>query len=192
MLINIRGTSGSGKSHIARAVMKDLRLKGYSKCDVKEEGRKQPIMHWFTKEGCRPVAFLGHYNTPCGGCDTIPKMERIFNLVRKCHRGGADAVFEGLLISADIQRTLELHEEGLPLLVCELDTPLDVCLESINSRRRARKPDAEDVNPKNTESKHKGVKSSIKKLRSADVECFTGDRDQVLARVLEELQACSK
>lgn len=187
MLINIRGTSGSGKSHLVREVMKTYKGLGGQRADVMEEGRKRPIMHWFTAEGRRPLAVIGHYCTPCGGCDTIPKMERIFNLVRKAHRGGADVLFEGLLISADSKRALELHDDELPLLVCELDTPIETCLESINARRRARKKDAEDVDPKNTESKYKGVQSSMKKLRSHGVDCYTGSREDVLAHVLSTL-----
>lgn len=186
-IINIRGTSGSGKSTLVREVMKRMPKK--QRFHV--EGRKQPIGYvvdaLYDAEQ-RSVAIIGHYETPCGGCDTIQKMDKIFDLVRQSDEAGHHVLFEGLLISADVNRTRALHDEGRELRVVGLDkVPLDVCLASVNGRRRAKNPDATDVNPKNTESKFKGVRQSMKRLVNAGVQVESCDREEALVFILKEL-----
>jgi energy-coupling factor transporter ATP-binding protein EcfA2 len=178
MIINIRGTSGSGKSTLVRsirALYKGPTLKYH------EPGRKQPLgylHHRAADQGSGPpLGLVGHYETDCGGCDTIPKMERIFELVLQAHGRGMDVIFEGLLISADVNRTVELFNAagGHQLQVIALDVPIEECLDSVNARRRAkdlRRGATEmrpEVNPKNTISKHKGVKQSCVRLAEAGV-----------------------
>lgn len=185
MIINIRGTSGSGKSTLVRRVVE---LYG-AKTRFFEEGRKQPIGYLYQRkagqEG-RALAVIGHYETPCGGCDTIAKMERIFELARSSHLAGHDVLFEGLLISADVNRTAGL-EAYAPLLVVALDIDLQVCLDSVNARRWAKNPDKPPVNPKNTASKHKGVKQSVERLKALNVRCEVTDRDGAFELIRKEL-----
>lgn len=177
MIINIRGTSGSGKSTLARSIMEHYGGKSL----VKKKGRRQPLMYVFNPiGGGRKLAVIGHYETPCGGCDTISSMDEIFSLVRSAHTAGHDVLFEGLLISAEVNRTAALQEEGLPLKVVALDVPLDVCLDSINERRRRKNPDAPDVPSKNTESKHRGVKKSVERLLQAGVDVQFYSREEAL------------
>lgn len=184
-IINIRGTSGSGKSTLVRSIM-DLYPHRHS---YKMEGRKQPIGYVCSRaEGGRALAVIGHYETPCGGCDTIAKMETIFEKVRESHAAGFDVLFEGLLISADVNRTAALHEDGLPLEVVALDVPLDVCLDSVNARRWAKNPDKPPVNPKNTESKWKGVRKSMERLEAAGVRASWASRDGALTLIRHLLE----
>ena len=105
-IINIRGTSGSGKSTLARRIMEQYP----HRVVFRREGRKQPIGYLYQRDASpntkgRQLAVIGHYETPCGGCDTIQKMDDIFQLVRDSHEAGHDVLFEGLLISADMKRT---------------------------------------------------------------------------------------
>lgn len=191
MIINIRGTSGSGKSTLVRKLMSCYD----QKVAYKEEGRRQPIGYVLSRPSGRSLAVIGHYETTCGGCDTISKMEHIFELVKKSASLGMDVVFEGLLISADVNRTVELwkwvEDYGGPsdgsMLVVALDVPLQVCLDSVNARRHARNPDLPPVNPRNTESKHKGVQQSMRRLEAAGVPAVSLDRDAALARIKAEL-----
>lgn len=184
MIINIRGTSGAGKTHLVRRIMELYD----NKVVFRETGekRKQPLGYILTSKGKKSVALIGHYESPCGGCDTITEMERIFNIVRKAHENGHHVIYEGLLISADIKRTAALHEEGLPLTVIALSTPLEECLASVNARRAARGK-MEPVNPKNTESKHKGVQQSMRRFQERGVPSEWHDRDGAFARIEELL-----
>lgn len=177
VIINIRGTSGSGKSTLVRNIC-DL----YDgKIAYRVEGRKQPIGYVYHKAGHKSLAVVGHYETDCGGCDTISGMDRIYDLVRQSADAGHDVIFEGLLISAEVNRTAQLHHDGYDLAVIHLDLPIEMCLDSVNSRREAKaertgKPKPGPVNPKNTESKHKGSRQSVKRLREQGVNCHVGER----------------
>jgi hypothetical protein len=210
MIINIRGTSGSGKSTLVRRV-RDL----YDSCvRVKEDGRKQPIGYILGRaDGGKALALIGHYETDCGGCDTITSMDTIYAKVREAHHHGMDVLYEGLLISADANRAVALHSDGFHPLVIALDTPLDVCLESVNRRRleaherRLLAIGAEnieraaagrklilvpafkgEVNPKNTQSKFSGVKSSMKRLEAAGVNTVWLSRDGAFERIKQEFK----
>lgn len=190
MIVNIRGTSGSGKSTLVRQIM-DL----YEPRQPQFiEGRKRPTHYVLGRkdggrDGGRDLAVLGHYETTCGGCDTIPEMEQIFQLARFCHRAGYDVIFEGLLISADFNRTFALHQDGFPLLVAHLDLDLQLCLDSVNARRRAKDPTKPNVKVKNTHSKHVGSRRSVDRLRIAGVDArYCATREGALELVKQALQ----
>jgi hypothetical protein len=179
-LVNIRGTSGSGKSTLVRNV---LACYG-AKQAYKEEGRKQPIGYSYTHplQGGRVLGVVGHYETACGGCDTISGYEKIFRLVRETHDAGMDVLFEGLLISGDVKWTKTLLD--LPLRILALTTPIDVCVASINERRRAKRgEDAPEVNPTNTIAKAKTLASCMTKLRAEGADCHEASREDALGLV---------
>jgi len=211
MIINIRGTSGSGKSTLVRRVMEHPSYGEATNHYMK--GRKQPLGYIFPRKDGPDLAIVGHYETACGGCDTINKMENIFRLVRISHMAGNDVIFEGLLISADVNRTQALHDEGLPLAIVGLDkVPLDLCLESVNGRRLAADETrrAKVINDNielfakgrktkpvpsyrghvavgNTTSKFKGVQQSMKRLEDANVATFHCDREGAYGIICNEL-----
>lgn len=166
MIIQLRGTSGSGKTTVVRKVMELYA----ARANVKIPGRRRPLGYVLTHpHGGRPLAVLGHYETACGGCDTLPSLDRIIELVRQSHAQGYDVLFEGLLISGETRRCIELHKDGLPYEVLALRTDLQTCIDSVNARRREKDPERENVNPANTEAKYKTVQSSMRKLQEAGV-----------------------
>lgn len=183
-IINIRGTSGSGKSYLARQVMAAY----YQKNAIHKEGRKQPLYYEMTNKGDGPPLFvIGHYECACGGTDTISTgTEGIFNLVRDLSQKG-NVFFEGLLIGVEVTRTAKLVECG-EVHVIALDTPLQTCLDGINERRRARGK-MEPVPPANTTSKHSQVVRTMERLRKEAPGVITHSlsRDAALAKVKELL-----
>lgn len=195
-IINIRGTSGSGKSTLVREIVKYYNRR----LPVKIEGRKQPIgyIHQVTDLSSgriigRPLAVIGHYETDCGGCDTITSMDDIYNRVRASHALNMDVLYEGLLISADANRVIALHTDRFPIRVVALSTPLEECLASVNHRRRnaAMLKGREykgDVNPKNTASKFAGVKSSMKRIEAAGIPCSWETRGSALELICREFK----
>jgi hypothetical protein len=120
-----------------------------------------------------------------------------------------DVLFEGLLIAADVNRTVALHQVARRgMEVVSLTTPLEQCLADVNGRRRAahqRRVEAlqaenavlaeqgrklrplpeerGDVNPANTTSKHRGVQQSLARLRAAGVPVSELDRDAAFERI---------
>jgi hypothetical protein len=202
MLINLRGTSGTGKSTIVREAMKRYdkvtpltQDKVFpDRTDLKP--RKQPLMYLCTRLDETPLAVLGHYETACGGCDTLPTYDLIFELVRRFDNQDYDVLFEGLLMSGDFPRTVELHKEGHDLLVIGLtEVPLDVCESSIRGRR-AEKAATKGVEPrefgpnlrKNLESKYKLAKKTCDQLEAAGVRVVRADRALALETVIRELR----
>ncbi len=179
LIINVRGTSGSGKSHLIREVM--ARYKNQTPVFI--EGRKRPMYYKCQHPtGGRELCVLGHYESPCGGCDTINGTDLIFNTVRELARLGYDVLFEGLLISIEVNRTNAMANSGIgDVSVICLNTPLETCIASINSRRAARGK-TEPVNPDNTASKHRGVVSAAKRL-NPPVNVGFLDRDLALKNI---------
>lgn len=187
MIINVRGTSGSGKSHLVREVMKlyDGQMLKYV------DGRKQPLYYELRKEGRRDLLVPGHYESPCGGCDTISKVESVFNLVRMGDEGGYDVLFEGLLLSADSKHLGALVAEGREVQVIALETTLQECLAAVQARRDARAAArgerGKPLNPRNTEQKWKQVRASVGKLREKGIPTAILSREDAFLRVRELL-----
>lgn len=182
-IINLRGTSGAGKSHLIRAIMACCS----DKLPVHIDGRKQPLYYTMRLPSGDVLSVIGHYESPCGGCDTISSgTDGIFQLVRDQAQVG-HVLFEGLLIGVEVTRTAKLPEVGEAHAVF-LSTPIDQCVAGINARRQAR-GDERPLDPKNTISKHKGVENTRKRmLREAPgVVVHQLDREAALAKVKELL-----
>jgi hypothetical protein len=135
-VINIRGTHGSGKSTVVRELMRASKI-----CSpiYGVLGRKRPEAYRLTMEGCPADTFvLGPYETACGGCDAVQPYALIPQLIEKYAARGS-VVFEGALISSCWGAIGEaLERRGRNAAVLFLDTPLEVCVERVNARRRAR------------------------------------------------------
>jgi hypothetical protein len=129
---------------------------------------------------------MGHYETECGGCDTIQKPDFLFENMYRLAAEGYDLLWEGLLTSMDFKRTHPMAQQ-YPTLVIGLDVDLQTCLDSVNARRHRRNPDLPPVNPKNTTNKHKGTKQTVARLQAAGVQCEWLDRDAAVERALEVL-----
>lgn len=198
VIINVRGTSGAGKTTLINTIMSYYPIK----TPHHVAGRKQPLYYILEgREGHPALALLGHYESPCGGCDTIGKWipdiaePRIidgeepnsyhltFGLVRKLFARGMDVVFEGLLLSGDVRHTRTLHEDGLaPKVVC-INIPIETCIDSVIARRLAA-GNHKEFNDKNTREKHKLLNTCIKKLTDAGLDVRDRpNREQALADV---------
>jgi len=185
MIVNISGTGGSGKSHVVRNLM------GYYD-EVKPllvEGRKRPWAYNCKKSDTKSLFIMGHYETPCGGCDTLATffnekyVDQIYETVRKVSKD-FNVIYEGLLIESDVRRRIELHRDGFPLTIISLDVSLEVCLESTRKRRLAKGND-KPLNPKNTIERYNHAKRCMIRLKLAGVKVLRLDRKAAFERCLE-------
>lgn len=161
-IVTIRSTSGGGKSHLARSIMALF----IDRAPQHIPGRKQPLWYRFSHpHNGQPLAVIGHYESACGGCDTITDVASIFELIPKLVAEGYDILYEGLMLAGDVTRIRGLSElpEAPEVHAIYLDTPIEVCLASINERRRARGK-MEPVPEKNTRAKYRGVTLSRERL----------------------------
>ena len=162
LIINIRGTGGSGKSFIVH-------------CLIKKLGSKRSIKRYISGEGYRvgndggrvvgyrvggDVLIVGRYDTDCGGCDQIHTQDEICNRVKAFAEKGKVVIFEGLLISGLYSRYLnlsrELQRKGHQFLWAFLDTSLEKCLKRTVKRRLAR-GNIKPLNPIHTTNKYRAV-----------------------------------
>ncbi len=180
MVINIRGTSGSGKSTIVRNLMAQ-----YAKCDPVMEGHKIVGYTCFRENNGIPLYVVGRYTTPCGGCDTLNGMDYIYDFIHKAIDAKYDVIYEGLIVASDSKRAIALKDRA-PLIIIELTTPLEMCVAGIQARRDAR-GDERPLSDKNTRAKMGQIASQRKHWKAANVDFRMLNREEALATVLKEL-----
>lgn len=180
MIINIRGTSGSGKSTLVRAVMSYYREKE----PIFIEKRKQPIRYVLKNPNRTPLEVLGHYETACGGCDTIKTMDQIFDMALAANARGNHVLFEGLLICSDVKRTMAMAQFA-PFISISLTTPVEQCCDNVRTRRLAG-GNTKEFNEKNTRTRYDYEQKQIKKLQDAGVDIRTLVYADALELIKEE------
>jgi hypothetical protein len=168
MIIQIRGTSGSGKSTVMQQVMKSLGKWN----PVMRKGRKQPL--GYERPG---MIVLGHYESPCGGCDTIGSAKTIFELIQNLDY--PIILCEGLLLSEDTKWSSQLND----LRIVYLTTPLSQCLTWVDKRRKEA-GNTKPLNPTNTSNRVKVIERSRIKLKELDVTCRRCPPTQALSIIL--------
>ncbi len=168
-IIQVRGTSGSGKSTVMAEVIEELE-KQHEKINNLITGRKKPLYYQFEKHP-QKVIVLGHYEAACGGCDTIGSAKAVFDLILSLSGSNQDTTIlcEGLLLSEDTKWTLQLRENGHKVKVLFLTTLLPDCLSRIISRR-AKVGNDKPLNPDNTSNRFKVVERAYYKLQDAGIE----------------------
>ena len=179
-IVSLRGTHGSGKSYVVKSI-----LDRYSgKVESKDE-RGKALTYQVKLHNGSSLYVVGNYEHACGGCDSIQPYSRIWPIVERLAKLG-HVLFEGALVSSsygNIGRASEVY--GNRMVFAFMDTPVDVCLQRVTDRRKAR-GDARPLNPKNTVQKHDGVwRLSLPKIR--DVYCrrvVVIDYRQALVQVL--------
>lgn len=173
---NLRGTNGSGKTRVARALL--------------EESKAKPILYLGKKvrayQGSlddNTIIILGSYETACGGCDTIDSVAEVAELLHHSMTGWGKVpghytrkpyedtepdkscvvFFEGLMIS-HMLGTVGAMQAKLGKdrnILAFLDTPLEKCIEHVMTRRMLRKDDR-PFDPKNVIKDHPRVQQCRK------------------------------
>lgn len=186
MIIQVRGTSGSGKTYVMRRIMDCVG-------DWQAEyvpGRKRPLLYQ-TLEGSEwgKLVVIGSYEAVCGGGDTIGSARAIFDLIQDVEqRLNPDVILcEGLLLSEDTKWSSQLQD----LKVYYLSTPLERCLAQIQQRRLATGNEKE-LNPANTTNRVNVIERSRLKLEELRVWTRRCAADQCVRLILERLRRNGK
>lgn len=143
-VIKLGGCNGSGKTSVAREVMKIVNA--------------QPIpkrqRHNFAYRGFLeipvvsiPVMVLGRYETACGGMDTISDKEDRFQLLVNSCMPNTIVFMEGLITGKTFGRMgawlAEQEAKGKCRAIWAfMDTPFNVCVDRVLMRRLAKGNDA--------------------------------------------------
>lgn len=201
MIVNVRGGSGAGKSTVMRKIMERYP----NKVPHFVEGRKQPLWYDLSGPGLPPLRVLGHYESECGGCDTISKnpgdenekaMAFIFRLVREADDADLNVLFEGVILTTILGELPKLHAEARPIVVINLTSDLETCLLGI-ADRRLRKGEGSDlaavraslteVTVKNNVGKLKSATKTAKQLEAVGITVYHEDRTSAVPRIVEVL-----
>lgn len=206
----IFGSSGSGKSTAARRIIEQYssRSRVYSKARQSKVSR--PICYLLrggrsAVDGhpLRPAVIPGHYDVDCGGCDTL-QVEEVFDITQQSLAAGYDVILEGLILSSLVGRVLKMHEEGVPVMMAAMNTPIQECIENINKRRagayeerlqRAREAGRREPKPppplseRNVENKCRIVQRAYERMSEAGCATAWGDYDQTVDMITRRLAA---
>jgi predicted kinase len=142
VIVNPRGTSGSGKTELARRLLADYGWGRDGRAEpIRRTGRARPLGYRLRHpRGGRPLAVLGHYEATSGGCDTIRAtdggMDEAFRLADEYASTGHGVLLEGLVLSGEHTRSAALAKAN-QLHVLRLSTPLDRCIRNVIARQRA-------------------------------------------------------
>lgn len=175
MLIQIRGTSGSGKTTAMRKIMD-----GRDWQAVTVLGRKKPLYYYsMTEDWPERIAVVGHYESVCGGCDNVGSAPDVYRAIKEIIDGNGviPILSEGLLWSEDTKWTLALRDEGYDVRPFFLTTPLEQCLRQVKGRREAA-GNTKELDPTNTANRIGVIERARVKLTEAGVFCRRVSADQ--------------
>jgi hypothetical protein len=179
LVVQVRGTSGSGKTWVMKQIMASL---GYWQPVMSPCGRF-PLYNLSESK----VAVIGVYGEVNRGCDRLGSAHTIYDLTRSLLEDQAEVVLaEGLLLSNDVKWTAQLRDFDLRVLF--LSTPLDVCLRQLESRRE-QSGNSRPLNPMVTSNRVRHIQSARTRLQDMGVWCPMVSPGQAVRVILEWLSA---
>jgi len=179
MIINIRGTNGSGKTHLIKKLI-DLHEADY----IYPKGDLAMIK---AEAICldKKLYIIGDYPefAPHGGCDGIKTTAEVVNLVMKYSEKG-HVIFEGVIVSTVFSSWFEVDMTlDIPWLWFSLNTPIETCFDNIQLRNGGL-----SINEDLVKSKVKSVLSSAKKAQEGGCWTIKGSHDEALNRIEEYMR----
>lgn len=147
------------------------------------EGRRNPLYYY---DSMHRIAFMGHYEGTCGGCDTIHGYPLLLEAIQSARDRGFHIVMEGLLLSEDVKQCLTIPEFTEEARVIFLATEIDQCVSDIKKRRLAAGND-KPLNEDNTRNRVKRIASARRRLEESGVYCRSLSRNQAPSTILRWL-----
>lgn len=144
VVLDIRGTHGSGKSWIPHQLLKSnsfREIEGF--CEYK---KKDMVLGYHLPK--YDLAIVGRYSTTCGGCDGVGQADEVCRRVRMFYDQYKFVMLEGILVAHTFQRYSDLANELGDYRFFFLNTPMDVCIER-TLKRRQEVGNTKPFNPKN-------------------------------------------
>lgn len=161
MLINIRGTNGSGKTTVARELLR----RAPARPIYNILGSRMAEAYELSVIKSAPCFLIGPYLTGTGGCDSIHPYDTVIQLIDKYQRQG-HVIFEGVLVASCYGRIGAMLEQwGKQGVIVALDTTLEECISRVNARRG----DRPNLNPKQLTAKFHTVQRIVDKCRTAGI-----------------------
>ncbi len=181
MIIQIAGTSGSGKTYVVRQLMR----KGWS-VPRYTPGREAPIAYDLALTRVEePVYVVGGYDAPSGGCDNIKNVTDIYRYVSDAHALGKHVVFEGLFAMNQTRGPSMARELPGVITVLLLTTPLATCFASIDERRAKKGLEGlPETRRSNTKANYTRARNYTARMREAGAKVKRVSREEALPCLL--------
>lgn len=187
MIINIAGTSGSGKSHLVRGFINWAEKRGVVKPCYKDD-RKDPIGYDIILPKERTIHVVGHYGeADSGGCDTIRNVNWIYDYIEEQYNAGKVVLYEGLFMMNMIRGPI-LAAETNCVYVLQFTDPLAVCIASID-KRRASRGDKRLLKKENTIGNFRRANSYCDKMRAAGAEVIRVRRTEAFDTLVRTISS---
>lgn len=167
-IIAIRGTNGSGKSSVVRALIARLGKPTPFLFDGEEAGYR-------CKYGSQTIFVLGKYKTACGGLDASFSYKGAADDVLLCLDLLAEkghVVCEGVIAMSSYgfgrlaRFANNQRAKGNNVIFARLDTPAELCLKRVRARRKEAR-NKKLFDPEKLAEKYASVLRSQEKLREA-------------------------
>ena len=186
MIINIAGTSGSGKSHLIRAFMTWAKEQGGKINPLTEELRKLPSGYDVTFKKRKPIHIIGPYEkADTAGCDVLRNIEVAYSYIHDAYDAGKDVIFEGLFMM-NMTRGPQMVEKYDHMYIIHFTDPLATCIASINSRREAR-GEGPLLKKENTVGNFKRANNYADRMAAAGASVIKTKRDKALGLLVGTL-----
>lgn len=158
IVVDIRGTHGSGKSYIPKELLRLYAHRQIVGTPLTYEG-KQTLLGYEIPE--LNLRILGKYHNACGGCDGIRTQDEIRARV-EAWRGTHNVMLEGILVAHTYAKWAQFAK-GKNWWFFFLDTPLPVCIARVDYRRQ-NKGQEPLADPRNIIRDHKRINSLHQKF----------------------------
>jgi hypothetical protein len=178
LVVNMMGTNGAGKSTLVRNILEEAKRANPDWYEWYQDGRERPVATEVRYKNGGGLFVPGHYNVPCGGCDTLRTVNQAYDLVKRGAAKGYNVLFEGIMVMDDIERTIALSRES-DLVVIGLATPLDACLDAVRDRRLKRGADPY-LDPSNTIDRARRCSRRLERLKAAKLNVLMMTREEAL------------
>lgn len=128
MIIVIRGTNGSGKSHAVREILKH-RTTTVTFADEESVVIRLPGV-------ARPILVVGPYTDgrSMGGCDCIRRPSKIYDLIQFAIDCRYHVLLEGVVLAT--KPYLKLFKDGHDVRYAFFDPPIATCRANIRARQK--------------------------------------------------------
>lgn len=195
-VFDLRGTHGSGKSHLVHTL-----LRRYGNRPILGEGTRSgytPKRKGLPGGASREIlghhahrlglAVVGPYTKVCGGCDAVRTQDEVCRRVRLFSQEYPRVMLEGILVAHTYSRYLALARELGDYTFLFLDTPLGVCIARVKARRLER-GNMKPLDPKNVVRDHERVHNVLPGLfRGAGLRVVILDWQDATGQALEVIR----
>ena len=172
VVINIRGTSGSGKTYVVKKILNAGNWKTWM------DGNK--ILGYYNVE--KKWAIIGPYDSACGGCDRIHTQQETEERIKQWLNWEFNVIFEGVVISTIFERWYNFSisiKDKANMLFCYLDTPIETCIKEVEDRRERSGKDRK-FNTENTTNRVDSINRTETKFKQKGCYCIRQTSDALL------------